>query len=231
MSRGRITGAVLITLVVAMPAAAQQPGPATFRVLERGELVGSASADLTRERDGWRLRGTSDLPGLNLSVKQFDVSYDVDWRPRFMTLQMTSPDDDVIVHVAFGLIGGRTRTDIVKSGEALYGENRLSIDTIVLPDMVFSAYEALAARLASATPGATLRAFIVPRTEVSVRADEVSDAAVTIRTGTVGVRRWRVRLMRAEGPTAAELWIADGRLVRLHVPKDGLTAIREDVAQ
>jgi hypothetical protein len=142
---------------------------------------------------------------------------------------MTSPDDDVIVHVAFGLSAGRTRTDIVKSGEALYGENRLSPDTIVLPDMAFSAYEALAARLASASPGATLRAFIVPRTEVSVRADEVSDDAVTTRAGALAVRHWRVRLMRAEGPTAVELWIAEGRLVRLDIPKDGITVVRDDV--
>ena len=223
--------ALLAVSIAAAPAAAQQPGPATFRVLERSTPVGWVSSTLTRDHDGWRLQGTSDLPGLNLAVKQFDVQYDADWRPRFMTLQMTTPDDDAIVHVAFGLSAGRTRTDIVRKGEALYGENRLSIDTIVLPDMVFSAYEALAARLASASPGATLRAFIVPRTEISVRADALSDDVVLTRAAALPVRHWRVRLMRAEGPTAVELWIADGRLVRLVVPKDGLTIVRDDVEE
>lgn len=219
----------LLVSIAATPAAAQQPGPATFRVLERGTPVGSVSSALTREHDGWRLQGTSDLPGLHLAVNQFDVQYDAEWRPRFMTLQMTTPDDDAIVHVAFGLSAGRTRTDIVRKGEALYGENRLSVDTIVLPDMVFSAYEALAARLASASPGATLRAFIVPRTEISLRANDASDETVSTRGGALPVRHWRVQFMRAEGSSAVELWIAGGRLVRLDVPKDGLTIVREDV--
>jgi hypothetical protein len=44
--------ALLTIWLVTGPAAAQQPGPATFRVLERGMPVGSASAELTREDDG-----------------------------------------------------------------------------------------------------------------------------------------------------------------------------------
>ena len=58
---------------MAGPVVAQQPGPASFRVLQRGTVLGSAPALLTREEDDWLLQGSSDLPGFKLTVRHLEV--------------------------------------------------------------------------------------------------------------------------------------------------------------
>jgi hypothetical protein len=220
----------ILLLLPGTPLAAQTTGPASFRVYARGALVGSAHSSVTRDDVGWVLEGTSELDGLHLSVKRLIVRYDARWSPRDMSMELATPDDHMIVHVAFGLAGGSTRTDIVRATEAVFGENHVAADTIPLPDMVFSAYEGLAARLASATPGSELRAFIVARTEITISLDGVRDEAMPMLAGSLATRHWHVRLMRAGGPQPADLWVSGGRLVRLDLPADGLTVVRDDVA-
>jgi hypothetical protein len=225
------SSALLATLVLlAAPVTAQQPSPATFRVFERGAPAGSVSTRLTKQDDEWLLEGSSDLPGFQLAVRQLEVHYDRAWHPRYMTVQLIAPTDSVIMHVAFGLSGGRTRTDIVRSAQATYGENTVTADTIVLPDLV-SAYEGLAARLASASPGAELRAFLVPRAEVLLRAESVADEVLKATAGALATRHWKLSLVRAEGPMALDVWIAGGRLVRVDIPKEGITVVRDDLVR
>ena len=230
MHAGRASGALLLALLVAAaPAAAQEPGTATFHITDRAGAVGTASATLAREGEGWRLTGISDMPGLRLAVRQLEVHYDPLWRPRHLTMEMSSPDDDAIVHVAFGLAGGETRTDIVRASGAVYGANKVSPDTLPLPDFVFSAYEALAGRLATASPGTELHAFVVPRFEVPVAVERVEDESVATRSGRLAARHWHLRFLRADGAAVVDLWSADGRLIRIDFEKDGLRVVRDDV--
>jgi hypothetical protein len=220
----------LSLLLLQAGAQAQRLGDASFRVFQRGSLIGSAASSLSRDEGGWVLQGTSELEGVRFSVKRLIVRYDDLWHPRDMSMELVTPEDHMIVHVAFGLADGATRTDIVRAGEAVYGSNRVAPDTLVLPDMVFSAYEALAARLATAKPGTELKAFIVARAEVPVALDGVLTETVATRTGTVAAAHWHIRLLQPEGARPADVWITEGRLARLDLPREGLSIVRDDLA-
>lgn len=226
---GGAAGALLFALLPCASAGAQIGGDAVFRVFHRGALIGSQSVDVARTPDGWHLRGQGDLKGMfQLVLRQLDIRYDEAWRPTIMTMELASPDDSAVVHVAFGLPDG-TRTDIVRPTSAQWGANQVSPDTIPLPDLVFGAYEGLAARLASASVGAELRVFVVPRFEAVMSLDGVTDEAVPTDAGPLATRRWRVTVRRPEGPTPLEIWVADGRMVRVDLPKDGMSVVRQDV--
>jgi hypothetical protein len=208
--------------------AAQTPGTAAFAILHRGTPVGTADVTLERKDGGWRITSRSEIGGdFQLSVKQFDAEYDGSWRPRFMSMELSTPDEHAIVHVA--MMGLTTRTDIVRPGkEALFGANDVAADTLLLPDYVFGAFEALAARLQTATPGTELSAFLVPHMEVRVTADRQSPANVQTKEGPRAVVRWHLTVNR-EMPTPVEVWIDAGRLLRLDLPEEGLSVVRTDV--
>jgi hypothetical protein len=201
-----------------------------FRVYQRGVLIGTTAISLVRDGDGWHLRGTGELQGdFQVTMPQLDVRYDAAWRPRIMTLEMVAKDGRAVVHVAFGLSDGTTRTDVVRPDEATWGSNKVSPDAIPLPDLVFGTYEALAARLASAAPGQELRVFVAPRFETAMTVDGVVDEDVPAAGGMLATKRWRVTLRRPEGPSQMEIWVDGGRMVRLDVPKDGVSVVRQDV--
>jgi hypothetical protein len=218
-----------LALSLASTTAAQ--APAEFSVYQRGTLVGTTTVVVTRESDGWHLQGTGELKGdFQLTMPQLDIRYDDAWRPRIMTMELVAKDDRAVVHVAFGLSDGTTRTDVVRPGNATWGSNQVSADALPLPDLVFGAYEALAGRLASAAPGQELRVFVAPRFETAMTVDGVVDEDVPTTGGALATRRWRVTLRRPEGPSPMEIWVAGGRMVRLDVPKEGLSVVRHDVA-
>src|SRR5690606_10697888 len=99
----------------------------------------------------------------NLSLRQLEIRYGLDWKPQRMTMEQADQTDSAVVHVAFGLADGTTRTDIVRPTQAVWGANTVAEDTIPLPDYVFAAYEVLAARLTAAKTGDEFRVFVVPR--------------------------------------------------------------------
>jgi len=210
------------------PLAAQTPGTAAFAVFHRGTRVGTADTTLERTDAGWRLTSRSEIGGdFQLSVKQFDAEYDASWRPRSMSMELSTPDEHAIVHVA--MVGTTTRTDIVRPGkEALFGANDVAADTLFLPDYVFGAFEALAARLQTATPGTGLFFFLVPRMEVRAVADRRPAVDVETTQGPRAVMRWHLTVNR-EMPTPLEIWIDAGRLLRLDLPEEGLSVVRADV--
>lgn len=224
--RAALAGALVFTLLSAA-AAAQET---TFRVFQRGVLVGSTTITLAHSDEGWRLQGTGELKGMfQLVLRQLDIRYDDNWRPRIMTMEMASPDDSAVVHIAFGLADGTTRTDVVRPNLATWGSNPVSPDTLPLPDLVFGAFEGLAARLASASPGSELHVFIVPRFEAVMALDGVSNDIVETTAGALETKRWRMTVRRPEGPQPMEMWVAGGRMVRLDLPKDAISVVRQDV--
>lgn len=232
-ARTRCSAVLLAAIVVAGPlpptrVAAQDPGTASFGIFHRGTPVGTAHVTLDRTEAGWRITSRSEIGGdFQLSVKQFDAEYDLAWRPRFMTMELSTPDEHAIVHAA--MMGTTTRTDIVRPRqEALFGANDVAADTLFLPDYVFGAFEALAARLQNAAPGTELSIFLVPRLEARAIADRRSPTTVQTTQGPRAVTRWYLTVKR-DTPTRLEVWTEAGRLLRLDLPDEGLSVVRSDV--
>ena len=217
-------------MVLGTSTSAQTTSETAFRIFSRGKEIGSQTVALTRMDEGWHLTSTGEMKEpYQLVLRQFDITYDSTWRPRIMTLEIASPDDRAVVHVAFGLSDGSTRTDVVRDGSAQWGANKVAPDTIPVPDFVFASFEALAARLASASPGMQMHVFVVPRFEGVLYVDRVTSDSVATASGTLDARRWGLRLARPEGEAPLDVWVANDRLVRIDIPKEGMSVVRQDI--
>ena len=117
--------------------------------------------------DGWTLRGSGRLRApLNLAMDYWEARYDRAWKPIELTVNLTENANKWTVHTTFS--GTIASSDITQNGQIQRRTNTVAADTIVLPNLIFGAYEALAARLASAQPGAQLQVFIAPQDVVAV---------------------------------------------------------------
>ena len=214
--------------IVATAAGAQTPDSVSFRISQHGVPIGTADVTVGRTPDGWRITSRSQMDGrVQLTVRHFDAQYDGNWQPMSLSLEVSTPNEHAIVHV--GMIGGVTRTDIVVNKEALFGANDVPRDTIFLPDYVFGAWEALAARLQTATPGTMISVFAVPEREVKATLDRRDTSALQTPAGFQPATRWRVTVQR-DTPVVWELWVDGGRLLRLDVPGEELSILRSDLA-
>jgi hypothetical protein len=225
-----IVAAVALLLgLLAATVEAQTPGNATFRISHRGQPVGTAEATVARSADGWRVTSRGQTDGrFQVSVPHFEAQYDPDWRPMFLTMEVVSPGEHAIVHVA--MVGTVTRTDIViPNKEVFFGANDVPRDTIFLPDYVFGAWEALAGRLQTAMPGSVISVFAVPEREVKAVLDRRDPATLQTPAGFQPATRWRITVQR-ETPVVWELWVDGGRLLRLDLPDEGLSVVRGDIA-
>lgn len=218
--------AVLFVLVTTAAAQAQTPGPAAFRVYEQGRHVGTVEMTLERHEEGWRLHGRSRLAGSTpVTITRIELDYDASWRGRFLTLAIGAPEE-TLLQVA--VTGTTTRTDIMGPGRVRFRSNSVSPDTIFLPDAALGAYEAVAARLTGAGPGTSLPLFLVPDSETRALVERVARQQVRTATGPREVQRYWLTELRG-GPTPVEVWVDEGRLIRLDVPRRQLTMLRDDV--
>ena len=215
--------------LVAAAAEAQTPGSASFRVSQRGEVIGSADVSVERSPDGWRITSRSLIEGrIQLSLPHFEAQYDANWLPMSLSIEVVTPGEHAIVHVA--IVGDVTRTDIViPNKEVFFGANDVPRDTLFLPDYVFGAWEALAGRLQTATPGSEVSVFAVPEREVKATLDRRDAATLQTPAGFQPATRWRITVHR-ETPVVWELWVDGGRLLRLDLPDEGLSVVRADIA-
>ncbi len=212
---------------------AQTPAPvrtggATYRILDAGTPIGVATSSVETDADGWVIRGTSFLGGkYGLTVRRFEAHYDTLWRARFVTMDLATPKETLLVHAAIN--DGATRTEIIHDGSVDIGTHTVSVDTIVLPDSVFTAYEALAARLAIARTGTTLPVFVLPLGEIRVRLDSVTLERLPTRAGPLAARHWKLVFLTGTRESPAEVWEAGGRLVRVDMLADQISVIRSDI--
>ncbi len=236
----RLCAPLLLTLLVlaASPASAQAPaqprtGGATYRVFENGTPIGVVTSSVVAEAEpdveGWVIRGSSFIGGkYGLTVRRFEAHYDLLWRARFATMELSTPAESLVAHTAIN--GGRARTEVVQPGrEAIWGANTVSADTIVMADMVFTAYEALAARLATAVPGTQLPIYVLPLGEIRARLESVTLERLSTAAGPLAVRRWTLTFLTATRESAAEVWESGGRLMRVEMPAEHISVIRSDV--
>jgi pimeloyl-ACP methyl ester carboxylesterase len=101
---------------------------------------------------------------------------------------------------------------------------------IVLPDNFFGTYEALAARLAGVTAGATLPLYNVPAGEVAATVDRVTPRRLVTAEGPVAIREFLLTLTTQTGTVPLEVWTDDRhRLARLVLPVSSMVVIRDDL--
>jgi alpha-beta hydrolase superfamily lysophospholipase len=228
--------AAVFAFAVSTPLFAQQPttvpsSPATeYTVFLRGAPIGTEQLTVTRGPDGVTISGSSRLGSpIGLVVRKVEIKYDRDWRPLALVLDATIRDQWLAIYTTVG--GGVATSQISQVGQQNTKTDRIAADAALLPNSFFGSYEAVAAKLSALKPGAELRAYIVPQSEISIRLNAATDEQLRVGGALLPARRYQITLMNPGVPLEAEVWAdLNGSLLRLTVPVQSLDVVRTDLA-
>jgi len=218
----------------AAPALAQTaqpvPGDAVFGIYLRGTQIGREQWSLAQSPSGWVITSSGRIsPPLDFTVNRFEMTYSPDWQPLAMTLEARVRNLGVIVRTSFQMT--TAINEVAQNNTTGSKQDRISPRTIVVPNNVFAAYEALGVRLWGAQVDGDLPVYIPPSGEIKVKVQGITPETLTGPSGTLAARRFDVLLQNADHPVQALLVVDERlRLVRFEIPEIGLEALREDVS-
>jgi uncharacterized protein len=206
------------------------PGGVSLIVFVAGRQVGREEVAVTRQADGWVVRGSSRLGApFGSQIRQAEVAYDASWRPRRLAVEGTIQGREVSLTTAFE--GGKATNQIVEGDEKAEKVDDVSPEAIVLPNVFFGGYAALSAKLVGAAAGTEIRAYIAPQAEIPVVVTAVADEKIETPGRTFSARRYTLTFKNPGGELTVSLWAeTSGALLRLSVPAQTLEVAREDVA-
>lgn len=225
---------LILALTIASAGAFAQPDPspgdATFLVFVRGHQVGLERISLARTAAGWEFKGSGRLAApFDLTTRNYEMRYGPDWQPIDFVLAATYRGQPVSLTTSFSLT--MAISEINEGGQRSVKTDEISARAAVLPANFFAAYEALAVRLAGATEGATLRAYLATQADVAVQVRRVSEQKIQTPGGAVAIKRYAITLHRPESPLEIDVWV-DGRqrLARLDIPSASIVVSRQDIS-
>lgn len=237
----RRAGVVLLAVLAAGVADAQTPAPRApaartgaganvFVVFLAGSMVGREELAVTRQAEGWIIRGSSRLnPPVGTTVRHVEIRYDTEWRARSLELDASVQGQDVTLKTAFA--DGKAVNAMTEAGESMEKIDEVSADAVVLPNVFFGSYAALAARLTRAVVGTEIKAYIAPQAEISMVVVAMTEERIETPRRTFTAKRYELTANNPGGELAITVWTdVSGGLVRLSVPAQSLEVAREDVA-
>jgi pimeloyl-ACP methyl ester carboxylesterase len=222
--------AVLVLSATGVFAQTPAPGAAMFRIFSGGREIGVDRVLLSQTPEGWRIISTGAIGDpFGITVRKFEARYDAGWKPLELTIDASIADELVALHSTFQ--GTTVVNELTQGVRQSTTKAEVSADAIILPNRFYSAYEALAARLATAETGSEIPVYVAPEIEVRARVGAVANERLVTPDGTVEARRQEVTFANPNGPLEVVIWTdAAQRLVRLHIPSASLEVIRDDVS-
>jgi len=240
MSVGHCICAALVALAGAVPIAdAQQataPPPLSnsstsgFTIFLRGVPVGIEQISVIRTADGWTILSTGRIGvPIDVTARKQEIRYTADWKPIEFTIDATVRGQPQSIHTTFD--GTTANNDITMAGQTTTKSDPIEAGAIVLPNALFSPYEALAARLKTAAPNSTLPVYILPQTSLTLRVVDSVTEQIQTAVRLIVARRTHVTISTPNIPLDMNIWgDENGRLLRLTVPAQNIDVAREDIA-
>jgi hypothetical protein len=217
-----LTAAALLASAVTAGAQPVQPvpGDAVFAIYLRGTQVGREQATLARNETGWIITSTGrSASPLDFTVNRFEMKYSTDWQPLEMTLEGRLRNAIVKVKTSFGMT--TAINEILQGNNTRSKEDQISARTIVMPNQVFAAAEALAARLWDAAPGAEIPIYVAPAAEIKAKVRAVTPETLQGPGGSIATRKFDLTLQNPERPLNAAIVVDERRLVPTESPMPG----------
>jgi alpha-beta hydrolase superfamily lysophospholipase len=245
--RTRAACAVLTVLLAAFAGSlgAQQPAPATpapgeatFVVFVNGRAIGREQVNLARTPSGWTITSTGSLGApINLVNKRFELTYAPDWQPIELKIDATiaDPRDPKAEPRVLGLATSFATTtainEVTQNGVTASKTDQITARTVVMPGNFFAAYEALALRLSSMTPGGELPVYVAPQGEIKAVIKAVTPATYETPAGALKARRFSLTFQHPNGPLDVEVTVDErGRFAKADMTGVGLSIARQDLA-
>lgn len=210
-------------------AAQEAEESATFRVFLRGAPIGSEDVTVRQEDGALTISGHGRLgPPLDLVSRQLRVRYAAG-RPVELSIDAVSRGSAFTIQTTFA--GGTATSQIVQAGAPTRKQDAVAADTLVLPNLFFGSYEALARRLASIPDGGTFKAYIAPQAEITIKQNARSSRKIETAARVIDVRTYALTFQNPGAPVDATVWTDEaGRLLRFEVPAQSLLYVRSDLA-
>ena len=214
----------------AQPPAAPAPGDAAFGIFLRGTLIGREQTTLSSTPSGWILTSTGATQApIEMTIARFEMKYSPDWQPLELTLEARMRTSVATVKTSFGLT--TAINEITQNSRTLAKEDQISAKSVVLPNNVFGAYEALAVRLWALAADAEVPVYIAPQGEVKVKVRSVTEQSLSGPAGSIPTRRFEITIQNPDNPVNAIVTVDNRqRLVRFELPTAGFLVVREDAA-
>ena len=227
-----------LLLLLPVPAAAQQAPatpvsePRTFLVFFRGAAVGRENLTLRVNQDGSTTMSAQVLLGapLNVTSRRAEVRYRADWVPMTLVLDANVNNNAVTLSTEFS--NSLAASESRENDRTAIASNPISPNTFPLPNIFYTAYEAVGRRLAAGgdTTG-EFHAFVAPGVDVPFRVSSASRGQMQTGTATFPVRRYVLAFTNPTGEVLVNLATDEsGGLVRLTAEAQGLDVVREDLA-
>lgn len=237
MSARHCTWALLLLLIASIAHAQDAPvAPSagssdsnSFTIFLRGTPVGREEVTVRRDASGTTVTSRSRLaPPLSSVVEHAELRYAQDWTPRSYLLEATAADGPVSSRTSFD--GGVARTEGASAGEPIDVTHAVEPRTMLLPNGVFGAYQALAYRLGEADPSAPMAVYIVPALTAVLRVAAVHEEQVQTGTTLHDVHRYELTLSHETDEQIIHLTIDAGHeLLRVSIPDQGIDVVRTDL--
>lgn len=230
---------IALCLAVLAPAAASarqdqtaqiKEGPAEFIVFIGGREVGREHVNVARAAGNWIITATGRITApTEFVVNRFEARYAADWQPLELHIDAMANGKPMKLATSFGVT---TAVNEITQGETTNSKtDQISARTVILPNNFFGAYEAVAARLASATAGTEFPVYIAPQTEIRATVKAVREDTITSPRGAIAVRRFEIIFQNPGAPLTGIVTIdATNRAARIEIPSAGLSVVRADLA-
>ena len=220
-------------------AGAQQTAPplprtgvstSTFLIFVRSAQVGVEQIAVTRTTEGWDILSTGRIaPPIDITARRLEIRYTADWHPVEFTIDASVRNQPQAIHTTFDAT--TAKNDITIGGQTTTKTDPIEQGAIVLPSGLFSPYEALAARLRTASPNTTFPVYILPQVSLKLTVVDSSTDQIQTSVRLIAARRTHVTISTPNTPLDLNIWSDEnGRLLRLTVPAQNLDVVREDIA-
>lgn len=224
----------LLVAVLAGTAQAQAPAATTtsakYALFLRGVPVGEEEISVRAGADGTVAtgRGMAGSP-INTIVRNVEIAY--------------GPKDQAQSFVLDGLVNGvnvSLRTTV--KGESAVTEGTVNgkphstihpytPGAVLVPSGVFTSFAALAPRLHRMRVFDEFTALAVPDRDIKGRIANVFDERMQLGTALIDVRRYELSFVEPSGEVLVHVTLgAQGNLIRVNVPGQGLDLVRSDLA-
>ncbi len=203
---------------------------ANFTVFLQGVAIGAERVTVARTPQGITISGDERIgPPIRLVARQAEIRYTADWRPLDCLIDGSVRDDALMLRTT--VQGTTATTQFIQGTRPGNKTDQIAADALLLPDVFFGAYEALAARLSGAKAGDRVNIYVPPAMVSTVSVASVSEDRVRTADALVEIRRYALELPGPNGPVGIELWIdPSGRLLRFSLPARAFDIIRSDLA-
>jgi pimeloyl-ACP methyl ester carboxylesterase len=215
------------------PAEPTPPGStrreARFRIFLRGTPLGGESIIVQSSPTEWKVTSVGQTNAPAFVLNHAEIRYDGQSRPLSFTLEARVKETPLRIMTT--VAGGKATSEVIQDDKSNTVTHDVAETSILLPNNVFGAYEALVARLATLKPGATMRAYIAPQAEVPITFDSMTTERVQTTARAFESKHYKLTAQNPGSTLAIEVWADDrNHLMRVMIAQAQLDVVRDDIA-